>query len=79
LAIAAGVALGALAVDVTAQLNGHTELAASDFAPTFLAIGAISALSIIVFARLPVDAGAELSGRIASEPAAAGKSQVDRI
>ncbi len=77
LAIAAGVALGALAVDVTAQLNGHTELAASDFAPTFLAVGAISALSIIVFARLPADAGAELSGRIASEPASAGKTQVD--
>ncbi|MBI1202714.1 MAG: MFS transporter [Rhodopseudomonas sp.] len=63
LSISAGVALGALAVDLSARFHGHAEILASDFAPAFLAVAGISALSIAIFARLPTDAGAELSGR----------------
>jgi hypothetical protein len=63
LSLSAGVALGALAVDLSARFRGHDVLTAGDFAPAFLGIALISALSIAVFARLPADAGAELSGR----------------
>ena len=42
-----------------------------DFPPAFLAVAAISAASAVLFARLPVDAGAELANRtprLTSEP-----------
>ncbi len=68
LAMSAGVAVGALAVDLTAAWNGHTELGATDFPPAFLLVAAISTLSVFFFMRLPHDAGSELSGR-ASAPA----------
>jgi hypothetical protein len=38
-------------------------MSALDFPPAFLAIGAFSASAAFVFARLPHNAGAELSGR----------------
>jgi EmrB/QacA subfamily drug resistance transporter len=79
LSISAGVALGALAVDVTSTLRGHAELTASDFAPAFLVVALISALSIFIFSRLPADAGAELSGRMASQPVTGEKSNNDSI
>jgi EmrB/QacA subfamily drug resistance transporter len=63
LSLSAGVAFGALAVDLSARFRGHDVLAAGDFAPAFIAIAAVSALSVAVFARLPADAGAELAGR----------------
>jgi EmrB/QacA subfamily drug resistance transporter len=63
LAISAGVAFGALAVQITAQLAGHETLGAADFPPAFLAVAAISAVSAIIFARLDRDAGAELADR----------------
>ncbi|HEY0300055.1 MAG TPA: MFS transporter, partial [Rhizomicrobium sp.] len=68
LSLSAGVAVGALAVDLTAQLHGHADLRAEDFQAAFLIVAAISALSFFIFARLSPDAGAELSGR---EPGAA--------
>ena len=64
LAISAGVAVGALAVQVTVSLKGGAQLAAADFPPAFLVVAAISALSVLVFARLPAEAGAELANRI---------------
>jgi EmrB/QacA subfamily drug resistance transporter len=63
LSLSAGVAFGALAVDLSARFRGHDVLTAGDFAPAFVAIAAVSALSMVVFARLPADAGAELAGR----------------
>ena len=63
LAISTGVALGALAVEITAKIRGHGTLEAQDFPPAFLAVAMISALSAIVFARLSADAGAELANR----------------
>jgi hypothetical protein len=38
-------------------------MSATDFPPAFLAIGVLSAAAGLIFARLPADAGAELSGR----------------
>jgi EmrB/QacA subfamily drug resistance transporter len=66
LSLSAGVAIGALVVETTLNLRGQTGagLAANDFPPAFLAVGAISALSALIFARLPTDAGAELANRL---------------
>jgi EmrB/QacA subfamily drug resistance transporter len=63
LSIAVGVAVGALAVDVTLWWRGHSEITAADFQPAFLTIAMISACSSFIFYRMPVDAGAELARR----------------
>lgn len=63
LAMSTGVAIGALAVDLTAAWNGHTQLTAADFPAAFVIVAGISLLSVLFFMRLPHDAGAELSGR----------------
>ncbi len=64
LSLSAGVALGALVVELTVRLHGSGPLAATDFPPAFLVVAAISALSVLIFARLPPDAGAELANRM---------------
>ena len=64
LAIAAGVALGALAVEITLRLKGHVDLSSADFPPAFLAVAFISALSVLIFMRLTPEAGAELADRM---------------
>jgi len=64
LSISAGVAVGALAVETTQRLHGGGALQAADFPPAFLIVAAISALSVLIFARLPHDAGAELADRL---------------
>ncbi len=61
LSISVGVAVGALAVDMTLWWRGHDTITAADFQPAFLAIGLISACAAFVFARLPADAGAEIA------------------
>ncbi len=61
--ISVGVAIGALAVDLTLWARGHTTITAPDFQPAFLVIAVISACAFFVFVRMPVDAGAELARR----------------
>jgi fucose permease len=63
LSIATGVAVGALAVDVTLWVRGHDTIMAADFQPAWLIVAAISALSCLVFWRMPSDAGAALADR----------------
>ncbi|HZD91103.1 MAG TPA: MFS transporter [Pseudolabrys sp.] len=63
LALSAGVAFGAAAVELVVHFRGGGALVAADFAPAFLAVAVVSALSLVIFARLPSDAGSELSGR----------------
>lgn len=68
LALSAGVAVGALAVQATIVFHGGSTgpdavLAAADFPPAFLLVAAISAASALIFAGLPGDAGAELAHR----------------
>ncbi len=58
-----GVAVGALALETVMGVRGDAHLAAHDFPPAFLLIGLISASSMLLFARMPADAGAELSGK----------------
>ena len=67
LAISAGVAFGALAVETTLHWRGGAALQASDFSPAFWAIGAISAASMLIFMRLPANAGAELADRMPAQ------------
>jgi EmrB/QacA subfamily drug resistance transporter len=64
LSIAAGVALGAMAVELSVHFRGDGTLQAADFPPAFLAVAAISAISVFIFARLSRDAGAELADRL---------------
>jgi EmrB/QacA subfamily drug resistance transporter len=61
LSIAVGVAVGALVVDATLWLHGHSAITAADFQPAFVTIGVISATAAIIFARLPRNAGSELA------------------
>ena len=58
-----GVAVGALALEAILGLKGKTQLAAGDFPPAFLLVGLLSASSVLLFARMPADAGAELANR----------------
>ena len=63
LSISVGVAVGALAVDLTLWWRGHTVITAEDFQPAYIIIALISACSSFFFFRMPVDAGALLSRR----------------
>jgi len=58
-----GVAIGALAVDITLWARGHPAITAEDFQPAYLAIAVIAACAGLVFVRMPADAGAELARR----------------
>jgi EmrB/QacA subfamily drug resistance transporter len=64
LAVSTGVAVGAMAVELTLYLRGNGPLQAQDFPPAFLAVAAISALSVLIFARLSPEAGAEMADRL---------------
>jgi EmrB/QacA subfamily drug resistance transporter len=75
LSLSTGVAVGALVVELMVRLRQSTTIAINDFPPAFLFVSLLSASAVLVFARLPLDAGAELSGRkpieMAKEPTAA--------
>jgi EmrB/QacA subfamily drug resistance transporter len=63
LSIAAGVAVGALCVELALQVKGGGVITAADFRPAFLVIGTIAASSAILFWSLPPDAGASIANR----------------
>jgi EmrB/QacA subfamily drug resistance transporter len=63
LSLSAGVALGGATVELTVWSRAETSITAADFPPAFLLIALISAVSALIFARLPPDAGAELAHR----------------
>jgi MFS family permease len=63
LALSAGVAVGAASVETTLWLHHQTELSAGVFAPAFLVVSVISAVSSWFFWQMPDDAGHEISGR----------------
>jgi hypothetical protein len=65
--VSSGVALGALAVEITLRLSDHTQLTTSDFHPAFLFVGGVAAASSLVFMGLRHDAGAELANRMPAE------------
>jgi hypothetical protein len=59
----AGVATGAVLLQLMMTLRGGTALTASDFYPAFVGVAMISLLSVPFFLRMSPDAGAEVSGR----------------
>ena len=67
LAMSAGVAVGAFSVESTLLWHNAIELDASMFAPAFLVVAIISAVSAWFFWQMPDDAGHEISGRKAVE------------
>ena len=67
LAISAGVAIGAASVESTMLWRHVNELDATVFAPAFLVVSIISAMSAWFFWQMPDDAGHEISGRKAVE------------
>jgi MFS family permease len=64
--ISCGVAVGALAVELTFQFSERTALTAEDFRPAFLFVGALGACAAFFFMDLHKDAGAEMANRKAS-------------
>src|SRR5579859_6632252 len=67
LAISAGVAVGAFSVESTVLVRHVQTLSAEDFAPAFVVVAIVSALSAWFFRQMPDDAGHEISGRKAVE------------
>ena len=63
LALSTGVAVGAASVETTLWLHHQTELSAGVFAPAFILVSVISAVSSWFFWQMPDDAGHEISGR----------------
>ena len=63
LSLSAGVALGGATVELTVWSKDAVTITAADFPPAFLLIALISAVSALIFAQLPPDAGAELAHR----------------
>jgi hypothetical protein len=63
LSLSAGVAVGALVLELERMERGTTNVAASDFVAAFVLVAAIAAMSAFVFATLPQTAGASLSSR----------------
>jgi EmrB/QacA subfamily drug resistance transporter len=62
--ISIGVAIGALAVDLTLWARGHAKITdAADFQPAFIAIALIAAAAVVVFYRMPPEAGEEIAQR----------------
>jgi hypothetical protein len=64
LSLSLGVAFAAFILELAQYLRGEAVLTVADFSFAFLAIAAVSALSIFSFFRLAHDAGAEVSGRV---------------
>ena len=62
LAQSRGVALGAYALQLLSLAQGHSDVVSADFAPAFVAVALLSAMSLFFHAALPADAGAEVSG-----------------
>jgi MFS family permease len=63
-----GVALGALALETVLRVKGQQALVAEDFPPAFLLVGLVSLSAVLLFSRLPADAGAEMADRRPAAP-----------
>jgi EmrB/QacA subfamily drug resistance transporter len=66
LAQSLGVGLAAILIHYTLAWRHSPKLVAADITPAFAIVALLSLLSILFFAPLPANAGAEVSGRLAS-------------
>ncbi len=77
LSISFGVAFAASAVEITLWWHGHgavgDSITAADFQPAWIAIALVGASSSLLFARMPIDAGADLARR--APPPSAGTTE----
>jgi EmrB/QacA subfamily drug resistance transporter len=62
-----GVAAAALILETARSGHGEAGIGLADFTPAFVIVAVLSAICVGVFARLPRDAAAELSGRATAE------------
>jgi len=63
LSLSISVAVGASLVELSLYFRGADKIAAADFQPAWIVIALISAMTSVLFWRLPPDAGAEVSRR----------------
>ena len=64
LALSTGVALGAMAVELTLRVKGETVITADAFPYAFLFVAALAATAALIFTALPPEAGAEMANRM---------------
>ncbi len=62
LSLAAGVAVAAMLLDTSRGIDARSQLLAQDFSRAFVAVAAVSMLSVLLYRQLARDAGAEVSG-----------------
>ena len=67
-AISLGITIGALAVELSRRAHGDASPTMSNFVIAFPLVGAITAVSALVFLRLRPDAGDDVSGRQLRQP-----------
>jgi EmrB/QacA subfamily drug resistance transporter len=63
LSMSTGIALGALAVELTLRFSDQPTITAANFPPAFLFVAAVSASATFIFMQLAPEAGAELANR----------------
>jgi hypothetical protein len=63
LSLSFGVAIAALVLEAGQIMRGDGVIRLEDFTAAFITVAALGAVSTVIFASLPADAGAELSGR----------------
>ena len=63
LALSVSVAIGASLVELTLFWRGAEKITAADFQPAWIIVALMSAMTSLLFWRLPPDAGAEVSRR----------------
>jgi MFS family permease len=61
--VSLGVAVGAMAVEVSEWARGHGVPETSDFSAAFVVVGLMSMVTSLMMLRLPADAGDEMTGR----------------
>jgi hypothetical protein len=74
LSMSAGVAVGALVLEIQRHGRAETAVEPRDFITAFVVVGLISAASAFIFMRLPKSAGASLSRP--ARPIATAQEQV---
>jgi EmrB/QacA subfamily drug resistance transporter len=82
LSLSAGVAIGALVLEIQRVGRHHTDVGAGDFPLAFVIVALLAASAAFVFARLPKGAGAALSTRArraGAEQAAAAASEMEKV
>jgi MFS family permease len=63
LSLSVSVAIGASLVELTLSWRGADKITAADFQPAWIIVALMSAMTCLIFRRLPHDAGAEVSRR----------------